>query len=340
LRVGFLPLTDAAPLIAAQELGFFSRYRLKVRLSREVGWATIREKIVYGEIDAAPAPAPMLWDVQLGIASAPCAVLTAFVFNLHGNAVTLSGRLHAAGVRDAASLRTVVRARHGERRVTLGVVFPFSSHHLQLRDWLRSGGIDSTRDVRIVVVPPAQMFRNLTAGTIDGYCAGEPWNSFAVSTGVGWCPMWSASFAPGHVEKVLMVTRRFVDSRGEEHARFLTALYEAAAWCDEAQNRESLAELLSDSRYLNVPARVIAPTLLGRFDCGHGVVESVPDFHIFHRGGTNFPRVEKAITLQRDLIAAGLLPPETAPTLPPQLFREDLLRSALHQHKTNELLSS
>src|SRR5947209_18034731 len=94
LRIGFLPLTDAAPLVAAQELGIFARHDLQVELTREVGWATIREKIVYGELDAAHAPAPMLWDIQLGIDSAPCPVLTAFVLNLHGNAITLSERLY------------------------------------------------------------------------------------------------------------------------------------------------------------------------------------------------------------------------------------------------------
>jgi ABC-type nitrate/sulfonate/bicarbonate transport system substrate-binding protein len=340
VRVGFLPLTDVAPLVVAHELGLFTRHGLNVELTRQVGWATIREKLVYGELDAVHAPAPMLWDVQLGIGSAPCPVSTSFVLNLHGNAITLSERLYAAGVRDGITLRDAVRSRHGERRITLGVVFPFSSHHLLLRDWLRRANIDPDRDVRIVVVPPAQMFRNLTAGTIDGYCVGDPWNSLAVRAGAGWCPMWSSNHAPGHIEKVIMVTQRFAEARAAEYARFLVALHEAAAWCDEPQNREKLAEMLSAGCYLNVPARVVATALLGRFDCGHGRVENVPDFHIFHRGGANFPTLEKAIALQRELIVAGLVPESTPTTLPAQLFREDLLRSALHQQHTNELLPS
>src|SRR5687767_12894010 len=104
LRIGFLALTDAAPFIVAQELGFFARQNLPVELHREIGWATIREKIVYGELDAAHAPAPMLWSVQLGLGCPPCDVLTALVLNLHGNAITLSRALWEAGVRDAASL--------------------------------------------------------------------------------------------------------------------------------------------------------------------------------------------------------------------------------------------
>ncbi len=331
LRIGFLSLTDAAPFIVAQELGHFARHDLRVTLSREIGWATIREKIIYGELDAAHAPAPMLWSVQLGLGCPACEVLTAFVLNLNGNGITLSRELWDAGVRDGATLREHARARRTRPPLTFGVVFPFSSHHLLLRDWLRAAGLEPERDVRVVVVPPAQMFRNLAAHTIDGFCSGEPWNTLAVREGAGWCPTWSAALRPGHVEKVMMVTRRFAEQRSREHAGLVRALAEAAAWCDEPQHRERLAEILAAAPYLNLPSRVIAPALLGRFDCGNARVESVPDFHIFHRGEANVPTVEKAEELQRALGAAGLLPALTAkdPELPRRLFREDLHRELL-----------
>ncbi len=324
LRVGFLSLTDAAPFAVAEELGCFARHGLRVELKREIGWATIREKIIYGELDAAQAPAPMLWSTQLGLGCRPCEVLTAFVVNLHGNAITLSRALWDCGVRDAATLRDHARSLPPHTTLTLGAVFPFSSHHLLLRDWLSAAGIDPERDVRIVVVPPAQMFRNLAAGTIHGFCAGEPWNSVAVREGAGWCPAWSAGLQPGHVEKVLMVTRHFAETRPAEHASLVLALADAAAWCDEPQNRERLAELLAGARYLNLPARVIAPSLTGRFDCGNGRIESVPDFHVFHRGAASVPAVAKATALQSDLVTAGLLPASASPELPRILFREDL----------------
>jgi len=339
LRVGFLALTDAAPLIVAQREGFFERHGLKVELQREVGWATIREKIIYGELDAAQAPAPMLWSAELGLGCAPSAVLTAFVFNLHGNALTLSTALHAAGARDGASLRTLAKSRRGESRLTFGVVFPFSSHHLLLRQWLESVGIRPDHDVRIAIVPPAQMFRNLQAGTIDGYCAGEPWNSIAVRAGIGWCPTWSAAQSPGHIEKVLMVTERFAMGRRAEHAALVGALAEAAAWCDEPENREPLAALLGSAPFLNLPTRVITPALLGRFDCGQGRVEVVPDFVVFHRDQANVPEAAKASALQHELIAAGILPAYTNPQLPRRLFRDDLYRDALISHHTNETVS-
>jgi len=338
LRLGFLALTDAAPLLVAQRRGLFTKYGVTVELNREVGWATIREKIIYGELDAAPAPAPMLWSTQLGLGCPPCDVLTALVLNLHGNALTLSRSL-LAGSRDPAAFRALARERLAARRpLTFGVVFLFSSHHLMLRDWLLSVGLVPDKDVRTVVVPPAQMFRNLTAGTIDGYCAGEPWNSLAVREGAGWCPTWSAAQHPGHVEKVLMVAQRFAEAHPAEHAALIAALYEACAWCDEPQNREPLAVLLAEAAHLNLPARLITPALLGRFDCGDGRVVSAPDFHIFHRGDANVPAVEKAAALQAALLGAGLLPAAAAdPELPRRLFREDLHRAALSQHQLHEL---
>jgi two-component system, oxyanion-binding sensor len=336
LRLGFLSLTDAAPFVVAQELGLFDRHSLRVELRREIGWATIREKIIYGELDVAQAPAPMLWSVQLGLGCPSCEVLTALVLNLNGNAITLSRALWEAGVRDSITLREHARTRRERQPLTFGVVFPFSSHHLLLRDWLRTAGLEPDRDVKIVVVPPAQMFRNLNAHTIDGFCAGEPWNTLAVHEGAGWCPMWSAALQPGHVEKVLMVTRRFHETRPEEHAALVRALVQAASWCDEPHNREQLAELLSGASYLNLPSRIIATALLGRFDCGNGRVETVPDFHVFHRGDAGLPSIEKAEALQRALGVAGLLSLIAAQDadLPRRLFREDLHREILQPHQS------
>jgi len=343
LRLGFLALTDAAPLVAAQELGLFAHYGLTVRLNREIGWATVRDKVSFGELDAAPAPAPMLWATQLGLGCAATDVCTALVLNLHGNAITLSNRLRTAGVTDAASLRAEALRRRGENKLTFGVVFPFSTHHLLLCQWLRTAGLEPERDVHIAVVPPAQMFRNLEAGTLDGYSAGEPWNTLAVQRGEGWCPAWSAALSPGHVEKILMVRADFVRARATEHTALVAALAHAAAWCDEPHHRAQLAEMLASPLYLNLPSKVILPALSGRFACGHGRTESVPDFHVFSRGDANAPTAARASSLQSELVASGLVPRALAhPSLPRRLFREDLHREALahldpHANHTNQL---
>ena len=329
LRLGFLALTDAAPMVAAHELGCFARRGLNVELCREVGWATIRDKIAYGELDAAHAPAPMLWAMQLGLDCAPTDVCTGFVFNLHGNAITLSIRLWEAGVRDATGLREDALQRRGENKLMFGIVFPHSMHHVLLRQWLRGARLDPERDVRIAVVPPAQMFRNLVAGTLDGYCAGEPWNTLAVQQNEGWCPAWSSALAPGHVEKVLLVREPFATRRTAEHAALIAALAEAAAWCDQPANRAPLAQMLSAPPYLNLAATAIEPTLLGRFPHRPGGEESVPDFHVFNRGDANAPTVARAETLQNELLSSGIIPRSLpGPGLPRRIFREDLYREA------------
>ncbi len=342
LHLGFVALTDAAPFIVAEARGLFDERGLRVQLHREIGWATIRDKVIYGELDAAQAPAPMLWSAQLGISCPPTDVVTALVLNLHGNAITLSKALWDAGARDDAGLRALARERRRlNQTLTFGAVFPFSSHHLLLRSWLRAAGIDPDHDVRIVIVPPAQVFRNLVAGTIDGFCAGEPWNTLAIREGAGWCRMCSAVQDPGHIEKVLMVTRHFAETRPEEHAALVGALSAACAWCDEPQHREPLAELLSAARYLNTPMRVIAPALVGRFDFGHDRTEPMPDFHVFHRGDANLPNVAKATALQSTLVDAGLLnAADATPELPRRLFREDLYREFLPHHLPNESAST
>jgi len=340
LRIGYLALTDAAPLLVAREQGHFNRHGLAVELRREVGWATMREKLIYGELDAVQAPAPMLWSLELGLGCTACEVLTAFVFNLQGNALTLSQPLWTAGVRDGTTLRGHLRSGRRREPLTLGVVFPFSSDHLHLREWLRAAGIDPDRDVRIVMVPPAQMFRHLAGGTIDGYYAGEPWNSVAVQAGTGWCPVTSAVQHPGHVEKVLIVTRRYAEARSSEHAAIVAALAEACAWCDEPPNRESLAGLLGRPEYLDVPEAALTPGLLDHFNCGQGRVDDAP-FVIFHRGDANVPAVAKALVLQRAFGAAGLIPAAAVNDagLPGRLFREDLHRFSLQTSRPSQALA-
>jgi ABC-type nitrate/sulfonate/bicarbonate transport system substrate-binding protein len=322
VRVGFLPLADAAPLIAAKEHGTFARHGVTVELKREVGWATVREKIRLGELDAAQAPAPMLWAMALGLGCPACPVLTAFVLNLNGNALTLARSLGPSAA-TPEGVREIARLRRGSDLMTLATVFPYSAHFFLIHEWLRRSGLSAKKDVRIVVIPPAQMFRNLVAGTIDGYVAGEPWNSLAVSDGIGWCPLWSSALGTPQVEKVFLVTEKFADGRRAEHAALVAALRESASWCDTPANRPALARMLSAPRYLGLSEKLIAPPLLGIFNAGEGP-RPAPDFHIFSRGGANRPSAAKAAQVHASMRASGLLPASADAALASRLFREDL----------------
>lgn len=330
LRLGFVPLTDCAPLVMARELGLFAKHGLHVVLKRELGWATIRDKIIYGELDAAHSVAGIGFAATFGLGSIPCPCVTGLVLNLHGNAITLSRELWESGVRDAKTLREAVVKSRNRKVFTFGAVFPFSSHNFLLRQWLAGGGIDPDRDVRIVVVPPPQMAVNLEAGHLDGYCVGEPWNSVAVHREIGWCAATSAQLAPGHPEKVLLVRRRFAEERASEHLALVAALLEACAFCDRPENAGRIISSLDRPEYLNRPAGSFAPSLGGLFDFGFGRVESVPDFHVFHRRGANDPSPDKAAWIMRMIVQHGLAPNRSVfqTEAAREIFRPDIFRAA------------
>lgn len=344
LRLGFVPLTDCAPLVLAQELGFFRKYGLHVALSRELGWATVRDKVLHGELDAAHAVAGMPFAATLGLGSVASECLTGLVLNVHGNAITLSNELRQLGVRDAVTLRTQINSWRRERTLTLGVVYPFSSHHFLLRQWLTAAGINPATDVRIVVVPPPQMVVNLKAGHLDGYCVGEPWNTVAVLARVGWVAATSAELDPGHPEKVLMVRRAFAESRAAEHEALIAALLDACEFCDHPENREQVITTLARREYVNTEPAALRAGLTGDFDFGHGVTRRVPAFDVFHRDGANEPSADKAAWVLRHLRNSGLAkhPADLTPALGARVFRRDIferaerLRSSTPETNKNE----
>ncbi|HWX18910.1 MAG TPA: CmpA/NrtA family ABC transporter substrate-binding protein [Candidatus Binatia bacterium] len=331
LRLGFVPLTDCAPLIMARELGLFRKFGIQVVLSRELGWATIRDKIIYGELDAAHAVAGMPFAATLGLGSIKCDCLTGLVLNLHGNAITLSNRLWKSGVRDAATLRAEIQNMRGTKTFTFGVVYPFSSHNFLLRGWLIAAGIRPERDARIVIVPPPLMVANLKAGNLDGFCAGEPWNSMAVQSREGWSVAASADLAPGHPEKVLIVRREFAERREREHLALVAALLEACAFCDTPENRARVITTLARPEYVGAPEKALRAGIHGEFDFGHGRVRSFPDFTVFHRQEANEPSADKAAWVLQHLRQSGLCkdPAVLNAALGRRVFRTDIYEQAL-----------
>ncbi len=296
LRIGFVPLNDSAPIIVAQEKGLFFKRELNVSLQRELGWATLRDKIIYRELHAAHALAAMPLAATLGLGSIRADCLSAIVLNLNGNAITLSEQLWECGVHDGAGLKAEIdRLRHAgnEQMLTFGIVNRFSSHHHILRRWLGASGI-SEAQVRMVVLPPSQMAANLASGNLDGFCVGEPWNSVAVESGAGWVIATSGEIEPNHPEKVLMVRSDFAEKCENEHLALISALHEACVFCDDPANRGELAELLGRPEYLATNRKVIEAGLNGTFHFGHQKTELMPEFCIFNRDGANEPTLARA----------------------------------------------
>ena len=331
LRLGFVPLTDCAPVVMAHELGLFRKYGLRVTLHRELGWATVRDKIIYRELEAAHALAAMPIAATLGLGSPRCECLTGLVLNLHGNAITLSKDLRDRGACDSASLRQLIAGSGNGKILTFGTVAPFSSHSFLLRQWLAHAGIHPDRDVRIVIVPPPQMVPNLKAGHLDGFCVGEPWNSLAVQARAGWCAAVSAELAPGHPEKVVMVRSDFAREHAEEHEALLAALLEACEFCDQPENRAQLVATLAEPQYVGASEAALRAGFLGEFDFGDQHVRTVPDFVVFHRHETNEPSASKAgwVLQQMRNLAKGADLSQFVSTLGRRVFRTEIFDRAV-----------
>lgn len=331
ITIGYVPLTDCAPLVVAHERGLFVRHGLDVRLSREAGWATVREKMLHGELDAAHAPASMVIEMSHGLDVPAVPSLAGLVLAHNGNAITLSNELRELGAHDAASLREVIRRHAGRRRFTFAGVLKYSSQHYLMRRWLRSGGIDPDRDVDIAIVPPPLVADCMEQGHLDGYCVAEPWSSVGLLRGVGWCATLSADLDPMHPEKVFMVRREFEDDRHEEHLRLIAALVEAARWCDQRANRPALAELLASPAYLGAPVVALRNALIGPYRMGEDHTTDASRAIVFHDDEASRPTPAKARWVLDEIRRHGLgpaLPALSDPHLR-TLYREDLYDQAL-----------
>lgn len=312
LRVGYVPLLDAAPLVLAQQMGIFERHGLSVDLRPELGWASIREKLLYGELDAAHAPALMAFSIHLGLQSRACPVRADVILSCQGNAVTLSKRLWQKGVRDAATLRQVIRAE-SPRRMVFAVVSLFSSHHYLLRRWLEDAGIRPDEDLRLVVLPPNLVAEHMREGYIDGFCSGEPWNSAAVLDGEGWIAASSADIEPRHPEKALLIREASALENPEAYAALRQAVAEACRWCDAPSHRPVVADALEDAGVFDLPLRTIANALTGTMDLGAGRTAPAQGFIRFNDGD---PRMADEWTCRQLVDQARHL---GMVTLPPQL---------------------
>lgn len=281
MKIGLVRLLDAAPFILAGELGYYQEVGLKVQLSWELGWATIKHKIAYGGLDAAHALAPLPLSISIGydVAARPCQAL--MVTSRLGNGITLSNNIRERGVMSADDFRAEVRSMRGQRLYKLGVVSLDSCHHFLMRQWLTSIRLDPERDVKIVVIPPGQAVRNLRAGALDGYCVGEPWNSLAVREGLGWTVALSHDLTPNHPEKVLLATTANIKERPEQYAALLKAIKKACAYCSKGDNVSRIARQLRRAQVLGTTAQGAEKILRGEYDRGLGkgfLSEPVIDF--------------------------------------------------------------
>jgi nitrate/nitrite transport system ATP-binding protein len=311
LNIGFIPLTDCAPLVVAKEKGFFQKHGLEdVNLVKESSWDSIAEGVTSGRLDAAQMVAGMPLSMTIGAGGrTPVPISTSLVLNRNGSAITLSKRLYDEGVRSLADLKAIVRA--GEHTVNLGMVHPFSMHNLLLRYWLASGGIHPDQDVHLTAIPPTQMVDTMKAGHLDGYCVGEPWNAQAVKEKLGYVVATDLDIWPGHPEKVLGVHESWIERYPKVHLSLMKALMEACEYCDNYQNRAEIIDLLTQPQYVGLPPEYIRLGFLDPYDRGTDAPPedlSLKRYGQFHVDRSNCPSRAEGLWVLTQLARWGLTP--------------------------------
>jgi two-component system, oxyanion-binding sensor len=344
LRLGFIPLADAAATIIAVDKGFAAAEGLDIELVREVSWSNVRDKLNIGLFDAAHLLAPVAIASSLGIGHVKVPILAPFNLGLNGNAITVSPALYSA-LADAAAgdlidpmvsaraLARVVAARRsqGAEPLTFGMTFPFSTHNYQLRFWMAAGGVDPDEDIRLVVLPPPYMVDSLANGLVDAFCVGAPWNSVAVDLGVGRILHFMSEILARAAEKVLAVRSRWAQENPDVLHRLLRAHARAAAYVADAANCEEVTALLAAPNRIAVDPDTIRRTLEGRLKVASDGTTRVSDRYLMvGRAGAARPDPAQAAWLFAQMVRWGQAP-MSAEFLAAAMavFRPDLYDAAL-----------
>jgi nitrate/nitrite transport system substrate-binding protein len=323
LTLGFIKLTDMAPLAIAAEMGFFEDEGLYVSLEPQANWKVLLDGVISGELDGAHMLAGQPLAATIGYGTS-AHIVTPLSMDLNGNAITVSNAVwdamkgHVPAGPDgkpqhpisASALKPVIEAaRDAGEAFTMGMVFPVSTHNYELRYWLAAGGVapgyyapDDTSgqidaEVLISVTPPPQMPATLEAGTISGYSVGEPWNQAAVFKGVGVPVITDADIFANNPEKVFGLTADFVEANPNTTLGLTKALIRAVEWldADDGANRAEAVEILSRSEYVGADEEVIANSMTGTFEFEKGDKRPAPDFNIFFRNHASYPYYSDAV---------------------------------------------
>jgi nitrate/nitrite transport system substrate-binding protein len=310
IKLGFISLTDCAPLVAAKELGLFAKYGVDVELEKEASWAVVRDKILNGEIDGAHCLFSMPFSVYTGIGGkAGSEMKIAMVLNNNGQAITLSKEFCGlAGFKEVNKVAAAVKNLQSRKEVTFAMTFPGGTHDIWLRNWMAAAGINQ-KSVGIITIPPPQMVANMRVDNMEGYCVGEPWNGVAAAQNIGFTHISTQDIWKNHPEKALVVNSAFAADK-EELKKVMKAIIEACKWLDNMGNRSKAASWLTKPNYVNAPLQVIEARLKGSYDlgCELGVQKYKDDYLTFYNNGiVNMPRKSHAIWFMAQYVRFGYL---------------------------------
>ncbi len=338
LLLAMVPLCDCAPLVVAKEHGLFDAEGLKVTLVVEPSWANVRDKLAVGALDGAHLLAGMVVASAMQADGFGPPLVTGCSLNLNGNAITVSTKLRAemqdAGLgappSTAEPLKAVIARRRaaGANPPVFASVYPFSSHHYELRWWMSAAGIDPDRDVKILVLPPPLMVQGLKNGLVDGFCVGEPWNTIAVRRNLGHVVTTKYDLWNNSPEKVLAVRADWAVQHPHTHRALIRAVLKAGEWLDAPMNREESAVMISP--WIGAGVSDILPSLTGKFGfTADGPAVTYEDFFVFHRYAASFPWRSHAQWFAEQMVRTGQVKTGVSPKdAAAAAYRPDIYREA------------
>jgi nitrate/nitrite transport system substrate-binding protein len=287
--IGFIPLTDCASVVMASVMGFDKKYGIKIIPSKESSWASVRDKLVSGELDAAHVLYSLVYGVHLGTSGPKKNMAVLMTLNQNGQAITLSKKLADKGAVDGAGLAKLMQRE--KREYTFAQTFPTGTHAMWLYYWLAANGINPFKDAKTITVPPPQMVANMRVGNMDGFCVGEPWGHRAIADGIGITANTTQDIWRDHPEKVLGTSAEWVKKYPNTARALTAAILEASKWIDASLlNKNKMAETIADKAYVNTSVDVINQRILGRYQNGLGKTWDDPNpMRFFNDGAVNFP---------------------------------------------------
>ena len=314
VTLGFIKLTDMAPLAIAKEKGFFEDEGLFVTLEAQSNWKNVLDRVIDEQIDGSHMLAGQPIAAAVGFGR-QAKLVTTFSMDLNGNAITVSNDVWSKmkpnlpmkdgkpvhPISASALLPVIKDYKTANKSFKMGMVFPVSTHNYQLRYWLAAGGINPgmyTKDnvqgminaeALLSVTPPPQMPATLEAGTINGYCVGEPWNQQAVSKGIGVPVITSSAIWKNHPEKVFVMTKAFVEKNPNTAIAITKALIRAGKWLDMPENRAEAVKILSSPAYVGADEAVLGNSMTGTFEYEKGDKRDEPDFNVFFKNNATYP---------------------------------------------------
>lgn len=339
-KLGFIALTDAAPLIVASEKGLFAKRGMPdVEVLKQASWGATRDNLVLGGaangIDGAHILTPMPYLIHTGKVTqnnvpVPMAILARL--NLDSQGISVAKEYADTGVQlDASKLKAAFEKKKAEgKEIKAAMTFPGGTHDLWIRYWLAAGGIDPDKDVSTIVVPPPQMVANMKVGNMDVFCVGEPWNEQLVNQGIGFTACTTGELWKGHPEKALGMRADWIEKNPNAAKAILMAVMEAQQWCDSMDNKEEMSAILGKRQWFNVPPKDVLGRLKGDINYGNGRIAHGTDLQMkFWKDGASYPFQSHDSWFLAENIRWGKLPATTdIKSLVGQVNREDLWRAA------------